>query len=252
MRTPRTLVHRVLHRPPPTPVVAAALPKSTRRFEVDVAFQELLADAVLQAEGGAAPVQVAPARQRKLFNLVQALRYCREVPGVVAECGTYRGTSARVLCGALCAERAGFRGEGVHLFDSFAGLSALADADSADPAVEGRTPRHEGMFAATPEHVRTVLAEFPDVTLHIGWIPHCFADAPDAPYRFVHLDVDLYEPTLAGLEHFVPGMGPGGVLVIDDYGAVRWPGVAQAVDEYCAPRDLRVLELDSGQALLFA
>jgi hypothetical protein len=40
--------------------------------------------------------------------------------------------------------------------------------------------------------------------------------------------------------------------VIDDYGAVRWPGVAQAVDEYCAPRDLRVLELDSGQALLFA
>ena len=43
-------------------------------------------------------------------------------------------------------------------------------------------------------------------------------------YRFVHIDVDIYEPTYACLEYFHPRMVEGGLIVIDDYGFPSWPG----------------------------
>jgi hypothetical protein len=63
-----------------------------------------------------------------------------------------------------------------------------------------------------------------------------FADvAPElshSTYGFVHLDVDLYQPTKAGLEYFGPRMAVGGVIVLDDYGARKCPGIHRAAEEF--------------------
>ena len=45
---------------------------------------------------------------------------------------------------------------------------------------------------------------------------------------FVHLDVDLYEPTRACLDYFLPRLSPGGFVICDDYGAPTFPGAARA------------------------
>jgi hypothetical protein len=63
-----------------------------------------------------------------------------------------------------------------------------------------------------------ILTGFPQVRLHSGWIPERFADVGDQSFAFVHVEVDLYEPTRNSLELFWPRLTRGGVLSCDDYG----------------------------------
>jgi len=87
-----------------------------------------------------------------------------------------------------------------------------------------------GQFAASLEQVQRTLARFPRIAYFPGWIPAAFDTAAAKRYRFVHVDVDLYEPTRASFEYFWPRMVPGGVVVCDDY---NWPGARRAVVEFC-------------------
>ena len=51
-------------------------------------------------------------------------------------------------------------------------------------------------------------------------------------YAVVSLDADLYAPTLAGLEYFVPRMSPGGAIFLHDYNSLQFDGVRLAVRDY--------------------
>jgi hypothetical protein len=95
-----------------------------------------------------------------------------------------------------------------------------------------------------------VLADYPELTYNVGWIPDVFIGIPQRRYRFVHVDVDLYMPTKASLEFFFPQMVPNGVIVVDDYGFTSWPGAKQAVDELCAAWRVRLISLTTGNAIL--
>jgi hypothetical protein len=55
---------------------------------------------------------------------------------------------------------------------------------------------------------------------------------PEREYGLVHLDVDLYQPTLDSLRYFGPRLAAGGVLIVDDFGSPTCPGIAEAVREY--------------------
>jgi hypothetical protein len=66
----------------------------------------------------------------------------------------------------------------------------------------------------------------------------------------VHLDVDLYEPTLACLEYFYSRLAAGGVIICDDYGAPLFPGARRAWDEFCARHDVPFIVLDTGQSVI--
>jgi hypothetical protein len=88
-----------------------------------------------------------------------------------------------------------------------------------------------GHFAASLDEVREALCAFPRIEYFPGWIPEAFPDEPGARYRFVHLDVDLFQPTRDSLEYFYPKLIPGGMIVCDDYG---WPGARKAIDDFCA------------------
>ena len=57
------------------------------------------------------------------------------------------------------------------------------------------------------------------------------ANIPERSYAFVSIDVDLGEPTMAGLRYFYPRLCPGGVIVINDYNH-RWQGLMNAVDAF--------------------
>jgi hypothetical protein len=188
-------------------------------------------------------------RLERHYNLVQLLQMTEGVAGGIAECGCFRGLSSYMMCQYLKREDAAFRGHGVHLFDSFAGLSAPTAAD--DPGNVPDLDARAGEFAASRDHVARTLEEFPDVAFHQGWIPDCFQDAPGGPWRFVHVDVDLYEPTRDALAYFAPRMSPGGVIVCDDYGYLDWPGARKAVDEFDEAGGVRTFRVSTGQAVIF-
>ena len=66
------------------------------------------------------------------------------------------------------------------------------------------------------------------------------------PFAFVHIDVDLYEPTKDSLEFFYPLLSPGGVLLCDDYGSTRCPGALKACDEFLADKPEKMIATSAG------
>jgi O-methyltransferase len=97
--------------------------------------------------------------------------------------------------------------------------------------------------------VRDAMAGFPGASLHKGWIPEVLAELPEAPWSFVHVDVDLYQPTLDCLKYFFPRLVPGGVIVCDDYGSPAFPGARRAWIEFCGD-SLGYVALPTGQSVL--
>jgi O-methyltransferase len=230
------------------------LPKATVRFEIDEPFNRLVDDAFATTGSTAAGEVAPPWRRGRLYTLVQALTFTAAAEGRIAEVGTFRGVSAYMLCQTLRHENPEFRGAGVDLFDSFEGISVPTNEDGInDPSLPvGGVPRRAGLFAVSLESVQAGLAEFPEVSFHRGWVPESFASVTQAQYRFVHLDLDLFQPTLDSLRFFAPLLAPGGAIVIDDIGSVRWPGVLEAARAFSDESGQRVLELSSGQGLIIA
>lgn len=180
---------------------------------------------------------VEPERRRaadRMFFLQSLLGLVGNLPGDVAECGTYRGASAVLLC------RGTDDGRCIHLFDSFEGLSPP------DPQDSGAW--QAGDLAASPEFVESRLRQWRDrVRVHAGWIPDRFEDVSDRTFCFVYVDVDLYQPTLDSLEFFYPRLVPGGLMLFDDYGIASCPGQKKAVDEFLATRPEQVVHVPTGQ-----
>lgn len=190
----------------------------------------------------------SPNRRVRFFHLCQLLKQTRGIEGSTAEAGVFRGLSSLLICETLRRERASFQGENHLMFDSFEGLSQPVEQDGEFP--EKRY--NEGGFTNTSlEVVGWTLDEFPEVKIAKGWIPQVFDTVPEQAYRFVHVDVDVYEPTLASLKYFFPLLSPGGIIVIDDFGpwaGNNWPGCIQAVNEFAAEIDQDYALLDSGNA----
>jgi hypothetical protein len=55
---------------------------------------------------------------------------------------------------------------------------------------------------------------------------------PGMRISLLHLDVDLYEPTMAALQAFYPKIVTGGIVVLDEYACHEWPGETTALDDY--------------------
>jgi predicted O-methyltransferase YrrM len=175
------------------------------------------------------------------FALRELLKLTHGLPGDVAECGVYRGCSSYLMAKELARHAPDKR---LHLFDSFAGLSQPGPLDGSH--------WRAGALACTLPDVRANLAEYERlIVIHAGWIPDCFSEVVDRSFCFVHIDVDLYEPTLASLEFFGSRMVPGGIIVCDDYGFETCPGARRAGDEFAAARAIPVVHLPTGQGILF-
>ncbi|MCF8233343.1 MAG: TylF/MycF family methyltransferase [Bacteroidales bacterium] len=155
-----------------------------------------------------------------------------EIPGELAELGVYKGESARIIH-AITPERK------LHLFDTFAGFQPNDLLNETGTAAT-YTPRN---FAdCSPQGVTDLLGKSENIVIHQGHFPESTKDLGELRFAFVNMDADLYRPTLAGLEYFYPRLSPGGVIIIHDYN-YKWPGLMQAVDEFCKNNSLVAVQM---------
>lgn len=160
--------------------------------------------------------------------MLEFLKTLKE-PGVIAECGVFKGVSSYLIASSLVQQRKNEKPLEFHIFDSFEGLSARSEKDH----ISGKNMATEGMMSCTLEEVRRNLSEFDFIKYHKGWIPQCFEDIDnDKKFSFVFIDLDLYEPIKGSLEFFYPRLTTPGFIVVDDYGVKKWPGVLKAVEEF--------------------
>ena len=166
----------------------------------------------------------------------------RDLEGRVAECGCWQGLSALLICKHEKAINESYSGEGFDVFDSFEGLSKPTNKDPFD-----RPDSKQGAFSASLSSVKNNLNEFPDLSFHKGWIPECSPTVENQSFKFVHVDVDLYEPTNAAIRFFFPRLCVGGRIVCDDY---NWSGARDAVNTFAGEVGVPVEISPNNQAVL--
>ena len=72
-------------------------------------------------------------------------------------------------------------------------------------------------------------------------IPDFINNNPEKRFSLIHLDVDVFEPTITVLEKTWDKLVPGGVLVLDDYGTVY--GETIGVEEFFKNKDVKIQKL---------
>lgn len=63
-------------------------------------------------------------------------------------------------------------------------------------------------------------------------IPKFIEEHPGLRISLLHFDIDLYKPTLTGLQYLFPRVVSGGVVLFDEYGILEWGGESAAAEEY--------------------
>ena len=179
------------------------------------------------------------------FNLFNMARSICNVPGDLAECGVFSGGSSHLM---LVANEDTTK----HLygFDSFEGLSAPTLLDSPLDESTFKWRKHDMQIYERTAHAN-LEQHLGRYTLYKGWIPDRFGEVADKKFSMVHIDVDLYEPTLAALEFFYPRVSTGGIILCDDYGFKSCPGARKAMDEFFIDKpEARVVHLTTGQGVV--
>jgi hypothetical protein len=213
-------------------------------FEVDTSFKNLYEKAQLKTQMESTDNVL---RRQRHYVLNELIQNADLKGGDVCEVGCWRGLSACQIATYLKSQDIDIY---FHIFDSFEGLSEIESVDKYE--YEKRDLKSvRKQFACSLEEVQDNLKEFGFIKYYKGWIPERFPEVKDQKFSFVHIDVDLYQPTYDSFDFFYPRLCPGGIMVFDDYGCIQFPGAKKAIDE-CISQFDRVffLPLPSGQAFL--
>jgi len=146
-----------------------------------------------------------------------------KIPGALAELGVWRGATSSFIHSQL-------RRRPLYLFDTFTGFGGKDGAD-------------ERFRDTSVDVVRRKIGDCSNVIFRPGTFPETARGLESEPFAFVLLDVDKYEPTLAGLNFFYPRLSPGGYLFVHDYNSLDERGVSRAVGEFLQGRTEKVVEI---------
>ncbi|MES9875071.1 MAG: TylF/MycF/NovP-related O-methyltransferase [Candidatus Sedimenticola sp. 6PFRAG7] len=184
-----------------------------------------------------------PTRVAKLLAQYELYKSIVNLPGHVVECGVYKGASLIRLAAFRDSIENQYSRKLVG-FDTF-GIFPEPDNPSDAEFVQGFVS--EGGEGIPVDELRRVLARksYTNVELVKGdileTVPQYVADRDELKIALLHIDVDVYEPTKVILEHMFDRVVTGGVIVLDDYGAVS--GETSAVDEFIQGKGLVVEKL---------
>ncbi len=181
-------------------------------------------------------------RWEGLYDAYQAALHVEgaHIPGAVVECGVWRGGATLIMAEALAS--VGSSDRPIYLFDTFAGMTDASIHDVRSGTGERATERFERSqktdgnawnFASLDEvqgNARRSSYPYERFVFVQGMVQKTIPATTPEQIALLRLDTDFYDSTLHELEHLYPLLAPGGLLLVDDYGA--WAGARRAVDEY--------------------
>ena len=172
------------------------------------------------------------ARIWRVYTLCWAARSCLALPGDYVDVGCYDAKTVEIMMRYV-----GFSAAGrcYYLYDLFD-----------DPPAESRKALHGPQLA---EQVRARTAALGEVRVVAGRLPEAFGEAMPERIAFAQIDLNDADAELGCLGPVVERMVPGSLLVLDDYGFVRYRESHEREKQFFRAQGEAVLELPTGQGL---
>jgi hypothetical protein len=188
----------------------------------------------------------------RFLCLADIFRQVLDVPGDVIECGVNWGG------GWMTFAQLSAIWEPVNLqrrivgFDTFTGFAGV-DAKDMHGGVQTAERRSGGYMADSLQDLEEVrrlydsnrfIGHIPKLELVPGdvaeTVPAYLLREPQTIVSLLHLDLDLYEPTKVCIEHFLPRMPRGSIIIFDELNNRTWPGETRAVLESIGVQNIRL------------
>jgi hypothetical protein len=181
-------------------------------------------------------------RWSKIIARYEIYRMTIDLPGDVVECGVFKGTSlffwARMkqLFNPLSHRKI----VGFDTFEDFAGAQDFEGAKVQQLNEQrGTTNWYDEILRIATENGTANLIEL--VRGDVSQTARQYAEQRRGRrIALLHLDMDIYQPTLDALHALYDLVVPGGVVLLDEYACGGW-GESDAVDEFLRSRNERVV-----------
>lgn len=157
----------------------------------------------------------------RLDSLHECLDIVRadSLAGDIVECGVWRGGGCIFSAGYLRAHEMNRR---VYVADSFEGLPVpSAKEDQGLDLSKERFPELAVSMHTVRENFAAYGLDQPNVVFLKGWFKDTLPTAPVDMIALLRLDGDLYESTMDALNALYDKVVPGGVVIVDDYNALK-------------------------------
>lgn len=171
----------------------------------------------------------------RVHTLCWAARRALSLEGDFVECGSYRGTSSRIMVQELAFETISKK---FVMFDVFDDIGQIDQHDY--PALKGDIY----------QEVSARFTDYPNVDVIQGFVPDILEGNTPERIAFLHIDMNSADAEIAALERLFDRVSPGGSIVLDDYGWLDYIRQKNAHDTFFSERGYQVLELATGQGLV--
>ncbi len=182
----------------------------------------------------------------RMLARYEAFKMVEQLPGSIVELGVFKGESLLFFAKLVELMNMHDRACTVIGFDNFSGFPELDPKDGKedlriDKKVGGWSSEnyyedlqqllkifnHDRM-AGHKQRIELIEGEITQT------VPAYIQENPGLKIKLLHLDCDLYKPTLTGLKYLYDKVVKGGVILLDEYGLSEFPGETAAVDEFFA------------------
>jgi hypothetical protein len=201
------------------------------------------------------PVYVRRMYLQRFLAHYELFKQVIDRPGCIVEIGVYRGASFFTWTNLLETFCPTDRTRKVFGFDHFLGLESFQEEDGAHYEKYGKTPgsyrtidiKREILDLVHIHNQDNLISGVERCRLIEGpvreTVPQFLVDNPGLRIALLHLDVDLYDPTLFALEQLFPLVIKGGLVVLDEYGLIPWQGETKALEDYFLGQGLPIPDI---------
>lgn len=171
----------------------------------------------------------------RLLTFYYLFQYLKKINGNLAELGVLDGKTSKLIFELMD------KNETLYSFDTFEGFHQ-SDVDIENRLFEKKISynfftkkvslRKLQKFIIGNEKkkkLQLIKGKFPD-SLDKGM--------KNLKFKFIHIDMDLYEPTKMALKLLWKQLVVGGVMLVHDYQCSLFPGVEKAVNEFCESKKI--------------
>jgi hypothetical protein len=190
---------------------------------------------------------------KRFLAMYEIFKLILPIKGSIVECGVFKGFGVMAwakLSTMLEPENLTRR---IYGFDTFSGFPSVSEKD--ENPIE--THARGSLYANSYDELKELIVEY-DRDRFLGHldkvklikgdvvqtIPKFILDNSHLVVSLLFLDMDLYEPTKAAIEHFLPRMPKGAIIAFDELDNPMWPGETNAVLNSIGINDLRLERLE--------